>query len=123
MDTSGQERFKALTKYFYKDAGIILMFYDSLDKSSFERIKENFIDIKKINFSNKPIYALIRGKYDLNVKSNEYRDIITDEEVLEFADENNIIFFHLSNFEKYENGVNKIIAIVLKEYIRRNNLK
>ena len=82
------------------------MFYDSLDKSSFERIKEHFINIKNINFSNKRIYALMRGKYDLNVKSNEYRDIITDEEILELADENNIIFFHLSNFEKYENGVN-----------------
>ena len=100
-DTAGQEKFKTLAKFFYINTGIFLMFYDSLDKSSFERIKEHFINSKKIKFPNEPIYALIRSKYDLNVKSNEYRDIITDEEVLEFADENNINFFHLSNFEKY----------------------
>ena len=121
-DTFGHEKYKALNKIFYKDADIILMFYNSLDKNSFKMIKEHFRNIKEY-CSKDPICALIRGKYDLNIKSNEYKDIITDEEALEFTDENNIIFFHLSNFEKYENGVNNIITSVLKEYIKRKNLK
>ena len=121
-DTAGHEKFKVLTKIFYKDADIILMFYNSLDKNSFKMIKEHFRNIKAYSFKD-PICALISSKYDLNVKSNEYKDIITDEEALEFTDENNIIFFHLSNFEKYENGVNNIITSVLKEYIKRKNLK
>ena len=58
--------------------------------------------------------ALIRNKYD-----NTYRNEISDEEALEFADENNMLFFHLSLHEKNETGVKELFETILNEYFRR----
>ena len=38
-DTSGQEKYRALTTIFYKDADCIVLGYDITNKSSFEDIK------------------------------------------------------------------------------------
>ena len=69
-DTCGQERFKMITQFFYINADIILMFYDSLDKSSFERIKEHFINSKK-TYSKNDVFV-----------NNDTTETISDEELL-----------------------------------------
>jgi small GTP-binding protein len=38
-DTAGQEKYRALTKIFYKDASVAIMVYDVTRKESFEEIK------------------------------------------------------------------------------------
>ena len=38
-DTAGQEKYRALTKIFYKDAGVAILVYDISRKESFEEIK------------------------------------------------------------------------------------
>ena len=38
-DTAGQEKYRALTKIFYKDAGVAILVYDITRKESFEEIK------------------------------------------------------------------------------------
>ena len=38
-DTAGQEKYRGLTKIFYKDAKIIILVYDVTNKKSFEEIK------------------------------------------------------------------------------------
>ena len=71
--------------------------------------------IKKI------IYFLVRSKYELSLLS-EKNEIISDEEVLEFADKNNIIFTHISSFENYGNGIDNLFDLIIKEYnLRREN--
>ena len=42
--------------------------------------------------------------------------IISDEEALEFAEENGLLFCHLSMFDKYENGINELMIKILKKY-------
>ena len=39
-DTAGQEKYRALTKIFYKDASAAILVYDTTNKKSFEEIKE-----------------------------------------------------------------------------------
>ena len=38
-DTAGQEKYRALTKIFYKDAGVAILVYDITRKESFDEIK------------------------------------------------------------------------------------
>jgi small GTP-binding protein len=38
-DTAGQEKYRGLTKIFYKDAKIIILVYDISSRKSFEEIK------------------------------------------------------------------------------------
>ena len=60
------------------------------------------------------IFALIRNKYD-----NTRKEAISDEEALEFADLNNMLFFHLSLHEKNETGIKELFEKVLNEYFKR----
>jgi small GTP-binding protein len=39
-DTVGQEKYRALTKIFYKDAGVAVLVYDITRRESFEEIKK-----------------------------------------------------------------------------------
>ena len=87
----------------YERADIVFIFYQSSSRYSFDKIihtKYFFDEYCKRN----TIFALIRNKYDL------YREEISDEEVLEFADKNNMLFFHLSLHEK--------MKLVLKNYLK-----
>jgi small GTP-binding protein len=38
-DTAGQEKYRSLTKIFYKDAGVAILVYDISRKESFDEIK------------------------------------------------------------------------------------
>ena len=39
-DTAGQEKYRALTKIFYKDAGVAILVYDITRKESFDEIQK-----------------------------------------------------------------------------------
>ena len=39
-DTAGQEKYRALTKIFYKDAGVAILVYDITRKESYEEIQK-----------------------------------------------------------------------------------
>ena len=102
-----------LQKRIYENADIVFLFYDSSSKETFNTIINKtyyFEDYCKKN----TIFALIRNKYD-----NKYREEVSDEIALEFADKNNMLFFHLSLHEKNETGVKELFENVLNEYFKR----
>ena len=116
-DISGQERFKNLIYYYAKGSSPILIFYNSSDRNSFYKAKEIYKNLYELNSNS--IYALIRSKYDLNCKNEkELNNFVSDEEALEFANQNNIIFFHLSCFEKYETGINELFTLIFSKFIK-----
>ena len=39
-DTAGQEKFRSLTRFFYKDAAIAILVYDITRKDSFDELKD-----------------------------------------------------------------------------------
>ena len=43
-DTAGQEKYRSLTKIFYKDAGAAILVYDITRKESFEEIQKYWIN-------------------------------------------------------------------------------
>ena len=58
------------------------------------------VETDKKNVNNNPIFVLIRSRYDECLEKNDNKNIVSDEEALEYADLNNLYFAHLSNFEK-----------------------
>ena len=103
-------------KIFAKDAQAILFFYDSMNRQSFEQIKNlYFSDLKE----NEAKFYMVRSKYDCKNKPNDNNiDIINDEEVLEFVNENKMNFAHISNIEKYETGIANILKNLLSEHLK-----
>ena len=98
------------------------MFYEQKNRETFETAKRRLKSVKE-NCLYDVILVLIANKYDLNLYSIKNDDIITDEEALEFADENNIIYSHLSILENYSNGINELFEKVIKEYIKVKNIE
>ena len=77
-------------------------------KKIFNRVK-NCCLIKEV------VYVLVSSKYDLSKNIQK----VSEEEALEFASNNNMLFAHISIAEKYENGINELIDKALKEYFKR----
>ena len=120
-DTGGQELYQSLISNFYQNTSIFFIFYDASDKDSFNRAKSFYKDIKNADNKN-PIYVLIRSRYEIALNSNDKKNIVTDEEALEYAEKNNLHFFHIGIFEKYETGIIDLMKFVVYEYIKRNNI-
>ena len=57
-DTAGQEKYRALTQIFYKDASIAILVYDITNEESFEEIKNYWYDQVK-DYSPKDISKII----------------------------------------------------------------
>ena len=115
-DVSGQERWEDTVYYLARGAGAILLFYNSFDRKSFLKAIEFYTNLYKSY--PKSIYVLIKSKYDLPFNAeNNNDDIVRDEEALEFANKNDIIFANLSSFEKYENGINELFGKIFLKYL------
>ena len=100
---------------------IFFLFFMIILIESLEKAKSYIYEIKEE--SRNPILVLINTKYDLYLDSTKNENFVTDEEALEFADKHNILFFHISNFEKYETGIKELLTLTTMEYLKRNKEK
>ena len=82
FDTAGQERYRAITKSFYKDSQGIILIYSIIDETSFEHIKiwldsikESLSDWKRAGY----IVMLLGNKLDIAQEKLESRLILTEE--------------------------------------------
>ena len=65
-DTSGQEKYRALAKQYYKDAQVIIFVYDITNKKSFDNIKNYWYNETKENVEeDNVIFCLVGNKNDL----------------------------------------------------------
>ena len=82
FDTAGQERYRAITKNYFKDSHGIILIYDITDRNSFEHIevwlssiKEKLSDWKKSGY----IVMLLGNKLDIVEKNEDLRKINEEE--------------------------------------------
>ena len=77
-DTAGQEKYKALTKFFYKDAAVCILVYDVTRKDSFESLKDYWYSQLKENSEPDIVIGVAGNKCDLyeneEVKEDEARE-------------------------------------------------
>ena len=115
-DNAGNIRFRQLNIIFLRNSKVILIFYNHMNRNSFETAKE-LISWSKDRCINNPIYVLVCNKYQLNM-NEKTKNIVRDEEVLEYAEKNDILFSHISIFDKYEDGINELLIKILNKYIQ-----
>ena len=77
-DTAGQEKYKALTKFFYKDAAVCILVYDVTRKESFQSLKDYWYSQLKENGEPDIVIGVAGNKSDLyeneEVKEDEARE-------------------------------------------------
>ena len=100
-DTAGQEKFKALTKFFYKDAAIVILVYDITRRDSFDNIKNVWYQEVKENGAKDIILGIAGNKSDLY--ENEE---VPETEAREFATSVNAIYALTS--AQNNNGIDKL---------------
>ena len=81
-DTAGQEKFRSLTKMFYKNAIAAILVYDITRKESFEELKKYWAEQIKETSSKNIIICIAANKYDLlefeEVEEGEGRKLAKD---------------------------------------------
>ena len=117
-DTIGQEKYKSLTKIFFKNSKIVLLVYDITNRKSFESLNAWKKTIEE-SLGNIPLLGLVGNKCDLYLK-----EVVNEEEGKKYAEEIGAKFIYTSakldvlNFKKYlEEMVNDYIS----KYGPKNN--
>ena len=86
-DTAGQEKYKALTKFFYKDAAVCILVYDITRKESFQSLKDFWYSQLKENSEENIVLGVAGNKCDLF----EHEEV-TEEEAREWAKKIGAVF-------------------------------
>ena len=88
-DTSGEERFRSITKSFYRNADGLFLLYDLTNENSFDSIKNWIRNIREYNNDLKIL--LIGNKLDLIEER-----VISTEKATNFAKNNNLEYIETS---------------------------
>ena len=119
-DTAGQEKFRAITRTYYKSGHLIVFVYAVDDKNSFENIQIWVKDVKE-QTDEKTKFLLVGNKCDLEKDQRQ----VTTEEAEKYAKEKNMEFIEVSAKEgtnindMFNNSLKKIFEDMEKE--KNNN--
>ena len=107
-DTAGQDRFRAITKNYYKGANGIILIYDVTNLQTYENVKNWINQIREEANPNVVIY-LAGNKIDVN----EELRVVRTEEGQKIADEYNLPFYETS--AKSGININEIFEDLVKK--------
>ena len=112
-DSAGQEKYRAISKQYYKKANGILLLYDVTSRESFLGIKEWIRDINNM-VTMKPSLILVGNKIDLE------RKVLT-EEGEELSKKYNAMFFETSaaTGKGIEELFQALLENIMKDYDER----
>ena len=110
-DTSGQERFRAMTNLYYRDAQVAILTYDITNESSFASINFWIEELKFKVENENMILCLVGNKSDA---TQDERKVSTTK-AKNYAQENNMLFYETS--AKTGEGIKDLfVTIVNKVY-------
>ena len=115
-DTSGEERFRSITKNFYRNANGVFLVYDITKEESFQNIRDWLRDIKEYNGDLK--IMILGNKLDLIDQR-----VVTTERATNYASRNNLQYLETSakdgtNIQKsFDNLIELILGGRTKEEI------
>ncbi len=109
-DTAGQEKYKSLTKFFYKDAAVAILVYDITQNESFENMKNYWLGQLK-EFGTKNIILGVAGnKCDMYEK-----EVVNENEARKFAEEIGA-FFNVTS-AKNNTGINDLFMTAANKFV------
>ena len=113
-DTAGLEKFKSVTKNYYKTSNVCIIVFDVTDKQSFEDVFEwlNFYK-ENCNENNNKIF-LFGNKIDKNLERS-----VNVEDVDDFCKRNNLIYYETS--AKDGKNINDVFKNIGKKLIEEFN--
>ena len=109
-DTAGQDRFRAITKNYYKGAHGIVLIYDITNNQTFEKLDFWYNIVKES--CDDALLAIIGNKKDLYEEEQ-----INEEDAIKKAESFNATFGLTSALEE-DTGFDEIITKVIKTYIQ-----
>ena len=86
-DTAGQEKYKSLSKFFYKDANVCILVYDVTSKESFDSLKVYWYAQLKEYTEPNIVLGVAGNKYDLFEKEK-----VKEEDARGWAEEIGAVF-------------------------------
>ena len=109
-DTSGEEKFRSITRNFYRNADGLLVVFDLTCKESFNHVK-NWINQAK-EHKNDIKTILVGNKLDLEDERE-----VDKETALKFAEKNNLKYLETSakNGKNINNSFKEMIALILND--------
>ena len=105
-DMAGEERFRSVTKTYYKGSHGIILMYDVTDQNSFKNVR-NWIKQIEANAE------ILVKKVLVGHKCDEPNRVVTEEEGKKLAEDFNIGFFESS--AKSNKNVNEVFYYLVKE--------
>ena len=86
-DTSGQEKFRALNKIFFKNSKIVIFVYAINNKQSFIELQEYWVKTLRNELQDTPIYGIVGNKSDLFTEEK-----VKEDEAIQYSDSLGIKF-------------------------------
>eukprot|EP01117_Protostelium_nocturnum_P020583 TRINITY_DN9337_c0_g1_i1.p1 TRINITY_DN9337_c0_g1~~TRINITY_DN9337_c0_g1_i1.p1 ORF type:complete len:204 (-),score=49.74 TRINITY_DN9337_c0_g1_i1:65-676(-) len=111
-DTAGQEKFRSITRSYYRGTSGALLVYDITRRDTFNHLAEWLEDCRKYSNAN-IVIMLIGNKCDLEEKRQ-----VSKEEGEKFAKDNGIFFIEAS--AKTDNNVDEAFISTAKEILERS---
>ena len=112
-DTAGQEKYRSLTKFFYKDAAIAVLVYDITRRDSFEEVKNYWYEQLKTCGEKNIVIGLAGNKCAMFDK-----EAVTEEEARNFANEIGAQFQLTSAFKNM--GIDDLFRMVGCKFLDPN---
>ncbi|GFQ07040.1 GTP-binding protein yptv4 [Phtheirospermum japonicum] len=91
FDQAGQEKYKSLTRFYYRGACAALLVYDITRWETFKHVASWLEDVRDLGNKNMTI-MLIGNKYDISA----YKREVSTEEGEQFSKENGLAFLETS---------------------------
>ena len=112
-DTVGQEKYRSLTKLFFKDTKIVILVYAINKKDTFDGLTY-WLNLYKDSIGDEAILGVAGNKSDLFLKQE-----VDEEEARKFAEDNKALFSLISakeNKPELDDYINKLVKNYLKKY-------
>ena len=109
-DTIGQEKYRSLTRMFFKDSNIVILVYDITNKKSFEELDFWLKQVKEV-IGDDFILAIVGNKSDLYLQEE-----VSEQQGKEYA-EKICSHFKICSAKDNPNGFTKFLDELLEEYI------
>jgi small GTP-binding protein len=113
-DTIGQEKYKHLTKLFFKESKIVILVYDKSHQETFKKIDFWFNEIKVVLNTDDIVLGIAANKDDIDPNEED----VNEEKAREYAKSINARF-KLTSAKINANGFDNFLRELLIDYIKK----